>query len=1618
MEHSSIPGPTSTTLVASMAEDDVFNPQKCIICQEDNKSPITSEQRGRTRMKRAAKIRNDIVMKRIKTVVGDVEEDNDNGMFVYHNTNKCYKSYTHSGKLKSIEEQNARCEEPMVYETEDAASSVGLSRTLRGSVVPCAPPSCDKDPRTLPCVICANVEHKKCRDKFRICEYDSVNNLICAAKHNKDEVFTRIADRLQEDECASVKSVVSADLYCHNLCRQNYMRKYERDVKSEAKEKPAITNIKRVLFTRALPYIDRLLAKGECCTMSDIVEFASSLLEEGELLTSTFQNRDMKHLIISHYGESVTISPNSRVNEPDIFFSTDVKAADLAIKLKNQDSMKEAGTKLRESLMDVDFGLQDSFCDSTDLKASWERTMMPAPLLTFLSALFKVPKHKLFRSSVKDLEELIDPLEDEEGEPPDENQQYPTQEEQPPEEEQENWVIDHKSTQLHCLFQILVYNIHNGAKKTPLHMMLGHALYARDRSKSLLTAFNRIGSSTSYQTIRSARSLLASYAVKCSENGETPIPSTFTREDYTMAGMDNSDYADKSSLSGTEGSHYAALVLFQDATVNRPLNKPPVSTTGLTCADPKLRTKLPCQEVPPHVKPVNRPALPPDMLLHPENRQAMLLDMQTARSVAAKREFLISLIRLGISARDPHIWAAIHTLVSSAVVPLMRVGFLPVIPKPITERATVRHCLTNFQSVRRQLNQTSMVIWCDEGVFSPAADIYQHETETFRDLFLCLGPFHWTRVLLRCQGKLLRSSGPDDALIECAVFGPGVIESVLNGSHYVRALTGMLIVEDLIRSLQWQMFWHQKDKASYPALAQVNALQATLATNQRCPDQFETLIGQVENLNHDFQEFEKECEAKSELCKYFGVWLQLVAIIKNAVVCEREGNWNLLVATVEDSMAIFASCDCINYLRHGSWYLEKIKVLEFTHPDIYRRFSMGQWVVRDRPGWFCAVGGDMKVEQTIQKVSKGPGGHYVVGATRNASAVAEFELLFHEIGSITNVLNFLTTNNTMKHTECHLQHALSKTRRVTFNQNVAKLLDFVLERQNPYSVTVNASVPLHNILTKLAVDRMVAERLLKCQENGERVYRSYRQERLIEKTKKISATISKFKLPKFDDQPQKTPATILKDKNSISSKDVAEAQRSMDIAKERGMDLRQILTHDVLLASPLFDGDLPAHVNKSLLVGEIEPRLDLTKWSQLSNLVTHVVVDFMSKVRQMPLAQFANLGAVIDTIITSASYLSQEPEYIHLVLDSYIEMSLKEGERMRRTDTTGIDIIGMNRETPIPQQLDKFWASQENKRNLQLLVRDIVCNRAPGNATVIASSFVSEDEVIPAKLAGGQEIPDLLNWIEEADSRLVVHVEWAVRVKQCKRVVVVSNDTDTFALLLHYTPYLQALGLQEMWQQYGTGEKRRMLPLHQVVSQLGAPLAKTVIKAHILTGDDCMSKVGTKHAAMVCDPVQYLTNFGETVILSEQDAGQAEKYLVKVWAGARSTTTAETFDQLRVVNYTSASAGIDALPPTSSVIRGHIHRGAFFVHRACQLLVTHDEQERLDPVEHGWEEHFGTLLPSKCLKLLSSSFIAICKCGGKCDTRRCGCRSAGVKCCTFCHGKTVSDNSSCKNLRD
>ena len=76
------------------------------------------------------------------------------------------------------------------------------------------------------------------------------------------------------------------------------------------------------------------------------------------------------------------------------------------------------------------------------------------------------------------------------------------------------------------------------------------------------------------------------------------------------------------------------------------------------------------------------------------------------------------------------------------------------------------------------------------------------------------------------------------------------------------------------------------------------------------------------------------------------------------------------------------------------------------------------------------------------------------------------------------------------------------------------------------------------------------------------------------------------------------------------------------IAKQRGIGLFEIISHDLLQSSSIFDFDKPAKADKYRLLAEIEQHLSQNSWSSVKNLKTHVIFDFMSKLRQMQLSNY------------------------------------------------------------------------------------------------------------------------------------------------------------------------------------------------------------------------------------------------------------------------------------------------------------------------------------------------------------------------------------------------------------
>ena len=370
-----------------------------------------------------------------------------------------------------------------------------------------------------------------------------------------------------------------------------------------------------------------------------------------------------------------------------------------------------------------------------------------------------------------------------------------------------------------------------------------------------------------------------------------------------------------------------------------------------------------------------------------------------------------------------------------------------------------------------------------------------------------------------------------------------------------------------------------------------------------------------------------------------------------------------------------------------------------------------------------------------------------------------------------------------------------------------------------------------------------------------------------------------------------------------------------------------------------------------------------------------------------------------------------ESQEVHVVFDSYEELSLKEATRLARSHSL-MNISKLDSHTPLPQQMDRFWASSRNKEMFQTLARSEFSklNKEVNHGLILSGMQVNGSQ-LPALIFSdkreGEPINDLFCNIEEADQRLIKHVQWCA-LNQKTSCIVISNDTDVLVLLVHYFQTFKTTGLKRLWQRMGTGEKQRYIPLHSLYKRLPKPLRKVILPAYVGTGCDYISKLGTKMGALNAFPEKYLNNFEGP--LDKEKINLAEEYLVNV---LKQNAAEKTFDDLRYNQYQKKLDTIDPPPTSNSITKGHIPRWWYLVRKLSSLL---DDQEfNLDPTDYGWENKVGCLLPEKNLLLVPNTLLKSCNCttginGAICKSKRCSCKSVDVTCTSYCKCKAKCEN--------
>ena len=650
-----------------------------------------------------------------------------------------------------------------------------------------------------------------------------------------------------------------------------------------------------------------------------------------------------------------------------------VNPADMADVIRSSSPITQCASTIRNALLDFNFDLEDKFCDSVDLQDSWNNMNIPDELLTFLCVLLNYNRN--------DLECCMGS-----------NNNPPMSEDEDISDETSSSTGSahlSKLRKVKSIFQVLYSMVHNGKRRTPLHLMCAEGIHATCKSKTLITSLNHLGISVSYDEILRYQTDLASF-VCTNGSDDVPLPSHLNSEKFTTAAFDNFDH-EEATLSGLSGTHDTVSVLYQDKSdgIQR---KSRISGTGVLHGSKSFQKTIKCQELKDFFKPTKKGEIPIDYSVSNStlNEGCSTEGKDLAWSLARMN---LSNIEEGLIKQDNNeqqmpCWSAFNSVVTDEKLPEMIVGFLPILPHPVTQYNTVYTALKNFQNVLRQLTQNHLAITCDEGVYRIAREIILWRPGESKDLTLCLGSFHLLKIYLGCIGKYLRGSGAESIWIENEIFGPNTSQAVLGGSHYARSLEGMILLSEAMERLQWSAFFEKLGVEKYVEplkLLKEMKQEVSVKNKLRSKELLNSFLGLSGELFQDFEEFKKERKAKSKTFFYWDRFIEMVQLAKDLVRADREGNWHLHLQSVEAILPYFAAFDSINYLRWCSLYLEDMKKLPETAPVVHDNFTAGCFVVKRSSIPFSAVAADMCLEQTINRSSKTSGG--IIGNTKRKEFV-------------------------------------------------------------------------------------------------------------------------------------------------------------------------------------------------------------------------------------------------------------------------------------------------------------------------------------------------------------------------------------------------------------------------------------------------------------------------------------------------------------------------------------------------------------------------------------------------------------------------------------------------------
>jgi hypothetical protein len=753
----------------------------------------------------------------------------------------------------------------------------------------------------------------------------------------------------------------------------------------------------------------------------------------------------------------------------------------------------------------------------------------------------------------------------------------------------------------------MYYVHHCGRRRTPMHIMNAESVHALGRGgKIVTTILNHEGLALSYTELRRYQHDLAAFTAQYNQD-RVGLPTHFDPGQFTSGAIDNWDHE------GTNVSeHDTVTMLYQDKSLSMP-HKPKISDTVVTHGPKAFKEILPCQILADFHKPSKCADIPvsykvDDHIYKSANVDATKLK-DTAWSLACLDVTEDEILIYPESQKMPS-WSASNSVWTEENIPVKILAFLPVLPFPVTQYSTVYSAMKNFIYLGSQLVQREIPMYCDEGVYSIVKEIQLMRPQEFANIVPVMGTFHLVKIVLKCIGKALGGSGADVIWLQAGVFGPTIIQnSILNGGHYSRALEGMQFLAEAIKQLLYKEFFAEGVDQYTAELTILTNLKSSVAKkniseNQKYMAEFVTASAK---LAEDLQNFMKTRSALNENFHFWSQFLQMMDVVHDLLRADREGIWELHLDAIQHALYLFAAFHSTNYLRWCSVYLEDMRCLNQTAPSVYENFSKGNFSIKDKQGRFTAVGGDQKLEQSINLSSKCSDG--VIGHAKQKQYVAQWDLIYHEMMAVKDLHCEYAGMVDDTHESCN-HHQSSQATTTRHEYHIQAMIKFIEKQGSPMSQ--NASPTLQNLVTKEIMATEIRKDMLNIFAKGEEKYQKFRQERFVQKTTRLSACIHRANLKTMKTNRNNPQMTV---KNAV--KEINIAEKTIEIARDRGLTTEDLLRYDVAPSPILFnDNGLMTKTVKSHLLQELETFLNSEDLDYALQKNSAFVIDVMANLRK------------------------------------------------------------------------------------------------------------------------------------------------------------------------------------------------------------------------------------------------------------------------------------------------------------------------------------------------------------------------------------------------------------------